>query len=214
MSENRNPVGEVLGLLQIVRGQQNGRPAAQAADDRPQFPPREHVQSERGLVEDKHLRPPDQRHRDAQPPLKPAGQLARPPVFDFLERQRFDLCTRRATGPGGAHAAETAHQFEVFPNRQVLRNRRLLRRKPHARAGGLASRRMSHHPDLARIGRDQPAQRANRRRLARAVHAQQRERLAFGDRQRQAIHRRPPAKAARQVQNLNCIHEVPSFPIL
>ena len=69
----------VLGLLQVVRGQQHRRAAvAQGAHQLPGVPAPFGVQSGGRLVEEEHLGPAEQGERQVQPPPLAAGELLDP----------------------------------------------------------------------------------------------------------------------------------------
>ena len=76
--DDRHPVAQPLGLVHVVRRQQDG-PAlgAEAADDVPELPARLRVEAGRRLVEEQQLRVADQGAGHRQPLLLAAGELAR-----------------------------------------------------------------------------------------------------------------------------------------
>ena len=76
------PAGEPVGLLQVVRGEQDGQPlvGGEPPDLVPHGRARLRVQAGGRLVEEQHLRPVDQAERDVQPPLHAAGVGADQPA--------------------------------------------------------------------------------------------------------------------------------------
>lgn len=72
--KDRDPVGELVGLLQIL-GSEEDRDALgrQSADRIPHGAPAARIQTGRGVVEEDHPRGADERHGQIQPPSHPAG---------------------------------------------------------------------------------------------------------------------------------------------
>ena len=72
-----DPVAELLGLLQVVRGQQDRRPLlVDSLHVVPELEPQLDVDPGGRLVEDQQPRPVHQRPGQDQPPLHPAGERA------------------------------------------------------------------------------------------------------------------------------------------
>ncbi len=77
--EDREPVGQFLRLLQVVRGQHHGRAAvAQRAHQLPGVPAPFGVQAGRRLVEEEDLGAAEQREGQVQAPFLAPGQLLHP----------------------------------------------------------------------------------------------------------------------------------------
>ena len=115
--DDRQPRGELVGLLQVVGRQQHGLAAAQRASARDLLP---HLGADLGvepgrrLVEEQHLRVVDERHRDVQPPLHPARVAARDPVGRVRQPEALEqLAARRSSAPP-AHAVELTLEPEVL----------------------------------------------------------------------------------------------------
>ena len=211
MGQHGDAVGQLLGLAQIVGGQNQRRPAAQRADAPAQLPPGQHVQPQRRLVQRQHGRIAQQRHGDAQPPLPSSGQALCPLRTHLLKPQLAQRRFRRPARMVFIHAAHAGHQLQILPHRQVLGHGALLRRKTQRRARLGAAGGMTHDEDLARIGGEQPGGQLQRRGLARAVQAQQRQRAALGHLQREIVHRRAVAEPLRQVPDFQRVHGRSSF---
>jgi len=65
--EDRDPAGELFGLIEVLRGQQHrGAPAGEFLDRPPHFDPRLWIESRRRLVEEEHGRVAYQAHRDVE----------------------------------------------------------------------------------------------------------------------------------------------------
>lgn len=72
--DQRDPVGQLVGLLQILRGEEDGGAARdQLADQPPDRATAARVEPGGRLVEEKHLRVADQAHRDVEPAAHAAG---------------------------------------------------------------------------------------------------------------------------------------------
>ena len=116
--DDRDAVAELLGLVEVVGGQQHGlAEAAQLAHRVPRLPPRRGVEARRRLVEEDQLGVADQRQRQVQPPRLPAAQRPDPRVGLVLQpAERDDLVdvarARVQRGPVRerlAHAEEAVH---------------------------------------------------------------------------------------------------------
>ena len=72
--DDREPRGEPVGLLEVVGGEQDRHPllGGQTLDLAPHLHPRLGVEPGRRLIEEQHLRPVQQAHRDVQPALHAA----------------------------------------------------------------------------------------------------------------------------------------------
>src|SRR5690606_20486944 len=70
------PVGELLGLVEVVRGEQDARAlVAEAADELPELAPRLGVEARGRLVEEEQLGAPDDAEGDVDAALLAAGEL-------------------------------------------------------------------------------------------------------------------------------------------
>ena len=94
------PVGEVLGLVHVVRRQENRlAELLQALDHRPRLAPRGWIEAGRRLVEEHQLRIADQPERDVDATLLAPGEpgdprpplLREPDELDRLVRAAGDL---------------------------------------------------------------------------------------------------------------------------
>ena len=75
MAEDGDAVGQVLDLVQVVRGEQDGLPeVAQAGDHVPCVPPRIRVESCGRLVQEDDLRVTDERQCEVEAAQLAAGQ--------------------------------------------------------------------------------------------------------------------------------------------
>src|SRR5947209_6286964 len=89
--DDRHAVGELLGLVEVVRGQHHGlAQLAQRADRLPGVAPRDGVEAGGGLVEEDQLRVADEREPEVQAPHLAARELARGGVLLALQADERD----------------------------------------------------------------------------------------------------------------------------
>ena len=188
--EQRDPVGELVRLLQLLGGEQDGDAAGgQVADDLPHGPPAARVQSGRGLVQEDQPRVADQGHGQVEPPPHPArvgaGQLA----GGVGEVELAEQVGRPAPPLGAAQVMQVGHQEQVLgAGEQVVDGGELAgdadRGPDRVRRGGQV---VAGHPQLAAVGFDQGGQDLDDGGLAGPVRAEEREDRALGDRQVDAV---------------------------
>ena len=71
--QDGDPVGEMVGFVQVLGGEQDRDAAGGELNDVvPHPPPAAGIQAGRGFVEEDHPGGTDQRHRQVQPPPHPA----------------------------------------------------------------------------------------------------------------------------------------------
>ena len=174
--DDRDAVGELLRLVEIVRRQQDRlAELAQLAHRLPCAAARLGIEAGRRLVEEDQLGIADQREREVQPAQLPAGELAAALVGLLLQ------------------AGEREHLLDVARARIEARPvaQRLARRDVRVDAAGLqhdadslaqraaaAARVEAEHRDLAAAARAVALEDLDRRRLAGAVRPEQPEDLA------------------------------------
>ena len=122
--DNGQPVAEALGLVHVVRGEQN-RSAflLEAADDVPKLTPALRIESGSRLVKKKDARIADQSGRNSQALLLPTGKLANPGVGFLREFEVFENF-----GSPTRFAVKTGKKFDGFANVQFFRQARFLQR--------------------------------------------------------------------------------------
>ena len=105
--EDRDPVRELVRLVEVLGGQEDRHAAGrQRADDLPHRAPAARVQARRRLVEEDHARVADERHGQVEPALHAAGVghgrlVGRVDEVELLEQlRRARPCA--AAGRGGA----------------------------------------------------------------------------------------------------------------
>lgn len=189
--EYRQPVGQCLGLLQVVRGHQHGGAfLAQGAHQVPGVAAALGVQSGRGLVEEQHLGAAEQGEPQVQSALLAAGELFHP---DRGAPGQSDHVQNLRGGPGAAGAA--GPQPYRLGDRQLVGEAALLEHdaRPRTDGGALGVRIVAEYAYAAgRRGR-QALEEFDGGRLARAVGAEEREEFAAAHREGDAAHRFEPA---------------------
>ena len=103
MVEHRDPIGEPVGLVEILRGQQHRRPLRDERLDRvPQVDAAADVEAGCRLVEEQDRRPGEQRCREVEAATHPAGVRADEAVAGVgeIERGRGARAHVRASAPG------------------------------------------------------------------------------------------------------------------
>ena len=162
------------------------RALADAANQIPDRPARLRVEAGRQLVEKHHLGVVDERQRDEQPLLLPAGERHEPgvPLLGEPELREKPLAFR--CGP----AVEREPQIDGFPHLDPLLQLRLLQLDADALLQRIhvAKRIEAEHGDGAIIGLAQPLDAFHRRRLARAIRSDEAEDLALVDLERHLVH--------------------------
>ena len=181
--DDRQPLAELVRLLEVLRGQEDRRPRlVDAADLLPDGQPGGGVESGGGLVEEEHLRPVHERAGEVQPPLHPAGVGLGAPVGgvgqpDQLEQLVGPVAPRRAMDP-----VQPALELEQLASGLHRVEADLLERDadapPHLIA--VVHHVVTCHRSGPRRRRQQGAEHPHDGRLAGAVRAQEAEDLALG----------------------------------
>ena len=95
-------VGEVVGLLEVLRGEQHGDPGGgEVLDHAPQLDPTLRVEAGGGLVEEQHRRSVHERGGEVEAPAHPARVRAHDPVGGVDEREVVEqlVAARRDARP-------------------------------------------------------------------------------------------------------------------
>jgi hypothetical protein len=86
--DHEDVVGEPIGLLEVLRGEQQGGAAVhQQVEHRPQLGPRPRVEAGGGLVEEEHLGSGHERGRQVEAPPHAAGVARHDAVAGVVERE-------------------------------------------------------------------------------------------------------------------------------
>jgi len=171
--DDGDPVGQLIGFLQVLGGQQQRRPLAQLAHDRPDLVAAARIQARGRLVEEQHPRARQQARGDVQPAAHATGVGAGGPVRRRRQAEPLEQLAGPSAGLLTRQLEQPPEHLQVLATGQQLIDRREL----PGQADQLADRgRVSRHvvaEDLrpARIRRQQRGQNAHQRGLARPVRA-------------------------------------------
>ena len=89
--EDRDPVGELLGLVEVLRGEQDrGAAVGELADGLPHLQASLRVEAGGRLVEEDHRRAPDQAHREVETATHAARVGRHPPSPGVGEREAVE----------------------------------------------------------------------------------------------------------------------------
>jgi hypothetical protein len=174
--DDRDPAGEPVGLVQVLRGQQDRRAVRDdRPDDVPDLAAAAWVQPGRGLVQEQQLRRVEDARGKVQPPPHAAGVLLHLPVGGFGEAERGEQLGRAVARRRPAVAEQPTEQHQVLHAGQVLVDRRVLPGEADLRAYGvgLADHVVAEHQGVAAVRTQQRGQHPDCRRLAGAVGAEQ-----------------------------------------
>jgi hypothetical protein len=205
--DNRDALRDALGFLHVVRRQEHGDAFlfVERLDLRPQLVARLRIETERRLVEEQDLRRVQESARDLQTPLHPAREVLDRvvlplPEFEDLQELFGPLVPRRAR-----HAVQDAVELHVFVRRQFLVEARILKHDAEAppHFGRLRDRVQAVDFERSAGRREQRRQHLDRRRLAGAVGAEEREDLALSDVERDVVDGRHLSVLLHQVSYAN-----------
>ena len=172
--EHHDPIGQRLGLLQVMGSQQHAAALRDQFPDRlPQPLPRLDVETRGRLVEEQQLRPAADRHRELHAPLLPTRQFSVAALQQAVEPRH-----RHAIGDAAWIGVIAAREFEQLTDAQRVGNASRLKHHPDAPARSQLAGRLPEQCDLAAVGLCKPEQQRDCRGLAGAVGAQQRQQLA------------------------------------
>ena len=112
--QDRDPVGELLGLLEVLRGQQHrGTRVGELLDGLPDLNAGLRVQPCRGFVQEEHRGVTDQAHRDVETAPHPAGVRRGLPIGRVDQREPAEQAI--GDGLGLRDVTQLGDQHEVFP---------------------------------------------------------------------------------------------------
>ena len=125
--DDGDPVGELVGLLEVLRGQQHRRPARdQVADRGPDLVPAARVEPGGRLVEEQHLRGQDHARRQVEPAAHAAAVALHALVAGVGEVEPLQQLGRPQLRPAPAEVEEHPEQLEVLPAGEDLVDRGVL----------------------------------------------------------------------------------------
>src|SRR4051812_14407600 len=173
---DRHLVAEALGLLDVVRAHED-RDAlgAQPVDERPQLLAHLRVQADRRLVEEQQPGPVQEGARDEQAPAHAAAERVDLRVAAFAQVGEAERALDRVLALALGHAVQVREDEEVLLGGQRNVEVVELRHDAHlgARLLGVVWEPVAEDLELALVADDLRGQRLHRRRLARAVGAEQ-----------------------------------------
>ena len=190
--DDADVVREAVGLLQVLRGEQQRRAARdQLLDDLPQQLPVARVEAGGRLVHEHHRRRDDQRGRQVEPAAHAAGVGLRGAVGGVGEVEPLQQLDGPPLRVPGRHLVELADHLQVLAAGQVFVDGRELAGQAD-RAAHLV--RVLEHVDARddgapAVGLQQGGQDADGGRLAGAVRPEQAEHGAFGHVEVDAVQR-------------------------
>ena len=190
MVQDRDLVGELVGLFQILGGEEDRDPGGhELADELPHGAAAARVQAGRRLVQEDDARVADQGHRQVEPAAHAAGIGAGrlPGRLDQIEPVQQLGRPPPALRP--VQMAQVSHQDQVLFAGEQLVHRRELAGDTDDRAHRIRFLGQVVATDgyLARVGADQGGQDLHHGGLAGAVGAEQREDRPLGDLQVDAV---------------------------
>jgi hypothetical protein len=171
-------VRELIGLLEVLRRQQNRRAfAAQVADDRPDLVATSRIEAGGRLVEEEHAWPGEQARCEVKSPAHPArvglrGSIGGVGELEALEQLRCAIARFRA---GEAEQASEHLQVLAACEQLVDGGELTGQGEELAHLRRLRDDVVSEELGPARVGLEQRGQDADERRLARPVRAEQAE---------------------------------------
>ena len=194
--QHRDPVGQPVRLLQVLRGQQDRHPVRdQPADHVPDRLPAARVQPGGRLVQEQHLGAAHQAHRQVDLAPHAAGVGLHPAAGVRAEVEAVQQLVRAPARLGRGQVPEPAHHQQVLLGGQHLVDRGGLPGQADrpAHRGGVAHHVVAGDGGRAGVRRHQRRQDADGRGLAGPVRAEQREHLAAADRQVDPVEHGAPA---------------------
>ena len=190
--EDRDPIGQLLDVGDVVRRQQDRPPlVAQARHQLPRRPSCLRVHARRRLVEDEDLGVAGEGDREREARALPAGEPSNPRGRDRPERDAVD----ELTGGRPAVVERDMQLDEVASARPRLESCAALEHQSDARSqGGPAGAWIvPEHPDRATVGGPVALDSLDRRGLAGPIRPKEHHELARADRKVHAVENRPAA---------------------
>ena len=139
--DDRDAVGEPVGLVEVLGGQQDGRAVGDEVLDRhPQVDAAARVEARRRLVEEQHRRARDERGREVEPAAHAAGVGLRDAVGGVGEVEALEQLAAARLRGAAALAVEAADHDEVLEAGEVVVDRGVLAGEadPGAQRAGVA----------------------------------------------------------------------------
>ncbi len=207
--DQRQPVRQLVGLLQILRGQADGDAAGDEVADRlPERLAAARVQPGRRLVQEKHLGRADDAGGEVEPAPHAAGVGAHPPVPGIHELERVEQLARPAARVPPPEARQPGDQGQVLVAGSEVVERRELAGQADAAAHlvALADDVEPGDAGVPFVGDDQCRQHPHGRRLSRAVGPEEGEDAACRDSQIDPVDHSPAAVSLGETGGLDRVH--------
>ncbi len=204
--DHRDSLGELVGLVEVLRAQQDRRPLGdQRPDDVPDVVARSRVEPGRRLVEEHQPRGHDDAGGDVKAPAHAARVVLDQPAGGLREAEGVEQLVGPRTHRRAPEAEQPADQDQVLPPREVLVDGRELAGEADAPRGPRRPRGRCRvrGPGFAGVGLQQRREHPDRGRLARAVGPEHAIDRALGDRQIDAVDRARLAEALREAGGLD-----------
>jgi hypothetical protein len=214
--DHDDPVGDGVGLLQVMGREDDGvPPTGQAAHRRPEGPSSFDVHRRGRLVEQQQRRLPGQGESQEHPLALASGEGVDRSGQEVLDAGDDDQVVQRPR-PGSPGPPEApADQVDHLAHAGLARQATVLEHGPHAAGPDRLVRRPPQHPDAPAVRGQQAEHGVDDRRLAGPVGAEQGHRLAGGDDEVETVDGERVAVADGQpgdVEREVCCH-VPTFAI-
>jgi len=208
--DDRQPVGELVGLLEVVGGEQDRQALlrGQALHLGPHRDTRLGVEAGGRLVEEEDDRPVDGPERDVEPALHPAGVAAHDPVGSIGESDELEQLVHPLLQLGAAHAVDASLQHQVLAAGRLAVDPRLLRYIAECAPGPVRvpDHVLSGDRGAARVGFRQRREDADGGRLPRPVRAEEREDFALAHGEGDSVERLDLAVSLAEVVRDDRVH--------
>ena len=193
----------LLGLLQVVSGDQNRRPGVgEAVDQPPERAPRDRVDAGGRLVQKQHARLVHDGRAERHALFPAAGQAADQLMLLALETGKLEHPANLLLPLVLGHTVDAGKEVQVLIDGQIVVQRKLLRHVAdslaHVRRTQMAPLARELHLSARRI--EQPAEHLDRRGLARAVGAEQAVDFAVAHLQRDVVHGAERPECLREIR--------------
>ena len=205
MVDDGEVVGEAVGLLEVLRREQDRGPLGlEVLDDGPQLVAAVEVEARRGLVQEQHRRTVDERGAQVEAPAHPTGVRARRPVGGVDEVELLEELGGAVLDEPAGQVREAADEAQILPAREVAVDGGELACETDAGAHPLrfVGDVEAQHGRLAGVGAEDRRQHPHGSGLAGAVGAEQAEHGCGRDLEVDAVERDHVAEAL--LQTLDC----------
>jgi hypothetical protein len=182
--DDHDVVGEAVGLLQVLGGEQDGHPLVhERLEHAPQLGAGTRVEPGGRLVEEEDLRPGDERRGQVEPAAHAARVGLREPAAGVLEIELAQQLVGARPGDAASQVVQLADHHEVLAPGQQAVDRRLLRGQAQQAADGhgVLGDVDARHAGRAPVGHREGRQDADGGGLAGAVRAEQAAHGSAGD---------------------------------